>query len=121
MTESQLQIAAMKWLRQQRGPNGLWLAFHVPNEGARGAREGATLQRKGVLAGVSDILIAEPYDNLCGVAIELKRPGQAPTTAQRLFLQAMQDRAWHVGIAESMDDVKALCTGLLNYCARNAR
>lgn len=119
MTETQLQIAAMKWIRAQRGPNGPWLAIHAPNEGFRTAREAGIQKRKGVVAGVPDILILEPYSNRCGIAIELKKPGGKATRAQGLFLRAMFERCWTVGVAEDLITVKMICQDLVNWCRKN--
>ena len=121
MTETQLQIAAMKWIRSQRGPNGPWHAIHVPNEGFRAKKEGAIQLAKGVLRGVSDIHIFEPYNNRCGIVIELKKPGSGaePSPSQRLYLRAMHERCWTVGVAESLLEVKMICQDLVNWCKIN--
>ena len=119
MNETQLQRDAMAWIWTQRGPNGLWLAWHTPNEGYRTPREAAIQKAKGVVAGVPDIIIHEPYNNLCGVAIELKRPGGRLTKAQEIILRAISDRCYHVGVAESLLEVKMICQDLVNWCKTN--
>jgi len=98
MTETQFQIQAMKYLRQ-RGH----LAIHVPNEGYRTKREGAIAKKKGVLPGVSDILVLD-----LGCAIELKTENGVVSRSQDLFLRAVRSVGWTAGVARSMADVEEL-------------
>lgn len=71
------------------------MLFHVPNGGYRHAREGAALERRGVKAGVSDLLLPVPLGGWTGLAIELKRfrSGQ-PTDEQKAWLAALAAAGW---------------------------
>jgi hypothetical protein len=98
MTERQIQIQIVKWLRSERH-----LAIHVPNEGHRSPREAAILKRMGVITGVPDLLVLD-----LGLAIEVKTPKGTLTRSQDLFLQALRAIGWTVGVARSLEDAQEI-------------
>lgn len=65
--------------------------FHVPNEGAKSAKEGAKLKAIGVIAGIPDYICVNPL-----FALELKMPEGRMSTAQK--------------------EIKELWSGKLPYC-----
>lgn len=70
------------------------LVFAVPNGGQRNPKEAKRLVDEGVLSGVSDLFIAEPYGQYHGLFIEMKRSkGGKVSDKQELFM----DRAKHRG------------------------
>lgn len=66
--EDQFQAATYLYINNNY-PMLRRLLFHVPNQGAKNAKEGAKLKAMGVIAGVPDLICLRP---LCG--IELKMP-----------------------------------------------
>lgn len=68
MNEDQFQAATYLYINNNY-PMLRRLLFHVPNQGAKNAKEGAKLKAMGVIAGVPDLICLRP---LCG--IELKMP-----------------------------------------------
>lgn len=98
-TEHALQVAVVKYLRGR----GLTV-LHVPNEGKRGIREAARLQREGVVAGVPDILVMDwpPF------WIELKAPKGRLSAAQIAFGAAAVDLGWGWYVCRSLADVEAV-------------
>jgi hypothetical protein len=98
MTETQFQIQCMKWLRSKGH-----LAIHVPNEGHRTAREASIAKQRGVLPGVSDILVLD-----IGAAIELKVGKGKPSRAQELFIEAVNGCGWTGGFAWTFDEMKQI-------------
>jgi hypothetical protein len=70
--ESDHQIALIQWcatipiLREN--------IFHIPNGGARNAKEGARLKAEGVKSGVSDLFLAYAVYPYHGCWLELKAP-----------------------------------------------
>ena len=109
MTERQIQIKIVKWLRSQKH-----LVIHVPNEGQRGAREGAILKRLGVVAGVPDLLILD-----LGCASEVKTPTGTLTRSQDLFLQALRSVGWTVGVARSLEDAQEIIENARSHSRRH--
>lgn len=87
---------------------------HTPNEGRRGAKQGALLKRSGVKAGVSDVLIYTPpplFPQYRGVAIELKRQdGTASDVSpeQWDWLARLSDLGWIVGVAYGAEDARRM-------------
>ncbi len=100
MTEEQLQIAAIKYLRSL---DLNLLAFHPPNGGYRTKAEGARLKRHGVLAGVSDILVL----NHPGLAIELKTSSGVLSAKQGDFGAAVSALGWTFRVCRSLAEVEA--------------
>ena len=63
--------------------------FHVANERSTTPQAGSILKRKGVLAGVSDLLVMKPSGAWNGLFIELKVKGGKISPAQSKFLESM--------------------------------
>jgi hypothetical protein len=104
-----------------------WWFWHTPNGGNRNTRTAAILKSLGVLPGVSDLIIGEPW--LCHrcegigikkaevcplckgngqgdmVAIELKSPTGRLTASQDEFLKAATARGWLTAVAKSWKDL----------------
>ena len=94
--ERETQTAIIKAIRQ------LGLLFYHVNNGANvGAVAGAIAQGQGVVEGVPDLVVAEPFEFL-GVAyhalyIEVKRPkGGAVADAQTEWATALRNRGYWV-------------------------
>lgn len=76
----------MDWVRSNNLQDFI---FHVANERSASPQAGSLLKRKGVLAGVSDILVMKPSGGFSGLFIELKIEGGKVSPAQKKFLQVM--------------------------------
>ena len=98
--EDQLQIAVMDYIRYQY-PDVL--AIHPANERKTSPQAGALLKRKGVTAGVPDILIFDAMDGYFGLAIELKVGKNKPTEAQKAFMQKLSDNNWKTELCHTFD------------------
>jgi hypothetical protein len=106
--EDRLQIAVMDYLRYQY-PNVL--AIHVANERATSPMQGALLKRKGVTAGVPDVLIFQPkitHNRLeyYGLAIELKVGKNRTTPAQRAILHDFDSSGWQAVVCYSFEEAQ---------------
>ena len=123
MTEDAIQRQVADYLK------GRGLLFtHPPNGSFYGGtyktrmKRGAKMKAHGVSAGVPDILIftrprigdaevvdgVEVYDVGSGMAIELKKPGNYPTPAQREWLKALEEEGWVVAVCRSLEEVQKL-------------
>ncbi len=85
---------------------------HVPNEGKCSPREGARRKRRGVKAGIPDILIFDPppawAGRRVGAALELKTPRGRLTPEQGEWLQYLEARYWVTAIARGADDAREI-------------
>jgi len=119
LTETQESIDFARWLRRRR-----LLFCHVPNEGRRGAREAATLQRMGVSSGVPDFLVfspppkfvlgvvtidgAESYTRARGVGVEMKRArGGRVSATQAKWIADLECVGWVAFAADGSKDAIA--------------
>ena len=114
--EDRLQIAVMDYLRYQY-PNVL--AIHVANERATSPMQGALLKRKGVTAGVPDVLIFQPKVECgklayYGLAIELKVGKNRTTPAQMLILHEFTVSGWAAHVCYSFDEAKEVIDNYLH-------
>jgi len=101
-TEHQEQVILVARIRQfLRGV----LVFAVPNGGKRGKREAARLKAEGVLAGVPDLVIAEPRGGFHGMCVELKREkGGRTSKAQKEVIAGLRARGYHVVVSAGADE-----------------
>ena len=114
--EDSLQIAVMDYLRYQYPQV---LAIHVANERATSPRQGALLKRKGVTAGVPDVLVFEPMFSVSGMyqygglAIELKVGANKPTAKQKELMCRFIDAKWLVEVCYTFDHAKSIIDAYL--------
>ena len=82
------------------------LVFSVPNGGKRGKREAVRLKDEGVLAGIPDLVVAEPRGRFHGLYIEMKRrKGGRVTEEQRDKIRKLRRRGYKVLVGHGVDDV----------------
>ena len=78
MTETQHQIAFIKWSQQpdirKKWPE-LKLMYHIPNERQCTPQQGRMFRLMGVRRGVPDLHLPVPRGRYHGLYIEMKRPG----------------------------------------------
>ena len=102
--EDRLQIAVMRYIKYQYG---YALAIHPANERKTSPIAGAVLKRKGVLRGVSDILIFNPNKTHNGLAIELKVKPNKPTGEQLAFLTKLRAECnWMTAICYTFEEAQ---------------
>lgn len=82
------------------------LIFAVPNGGNRNPREAANLKKEGVLAGVPDLVVAEPRGRFHGLYIEMKRAdGKGATSkAQKDVMARLVERGYAVSVCHGQDE-----------------
>ena len=84
---------------------------HVPNGGARDAKEGARLKKMGVKKGVPDILIFKMTKNFyLGFALELKSKTGKITADQEAWLLSFKAEGWATEVCDNIDDVMRIIT-----------
>lgn len=85
------------------------LIFAIPNGGNRDAKEATGLKREGVLAGVPDLMVAEPRGGFCGLFIEMKRAsGGRVSKAQKDLIAQLRARGYRAEVCEGVDDAFSL-------------
>lgn len=97
--EDRFQIAVAKYLDYL----GLCWA-HPPNGGKRNMFEAVKFKRMGVKAGLPDVLIFEPNDQHCGLAIELKVGKNGQTPNQKAWQAMLEERGWRYAVCKSFDE-----------------
>lgn len=115
MTPEDKNLAyVIAWCRNR----GLY-AWHTENERKRNKAQAAVAKKKGLLAGVADVLIMVPRQPIDGydgpidpnefglvLAVELKMPGEKPRPEQRLFLDLMDASGDGVFVGDGEDAVR---------------
>lgn len=103
-TEHQEQVAFFQWWAVWS--RGLpYLAYAVPNGGARNAVTGAILKREGVMRGIPDIFIDWPRCGYHGLRIELKRrKGGVVSGEQREVIRRMEEVGYKVVVAKGWQE-----------------
>lgn len=114
--EDQELVAVFDWIRAAQGryPE-LALAYHVENERHCTPQQGAWRQRKGVRAGVPDILIDVPNGSYHGLRIELKVGKNTTTDAQRKWLTELNKQGYFAcvcyGAEQAVGTIRAYLEG----------
>ena len=80
------------------------LFFAVPNGGKRGMREAVRLKAEGVLAGVPDLVFAEPRGTHHGLYLEMKRVGGRVSAPQARIIASLLIRGYAAEVAEGVDE-----------------
>ncbi len=108
--EADIQSSCLTWFRLQY-PKLTKLLFHVPNGEKRDKITAAKLQRVGVIAGVSDLILLIPKKGFASLCIEMKTPKGKQSDSQKEW-QAMAELANNKyvicrSIEEFMNEVNA--------------
>lgn len=101
--EDLMQISVMDFVRYHNLDKFI---FHVAGERICSPQAGAKLKRKGVLAGVSDILILKPSKSFSGACIELKTPTGRLSNHQKSFLSLMKEHGYFTAVCRSAREAK---------------
>jgi len=99
-TEDQIHRSIVDYLKLY--PNLLW--FHVPNEGKHKVQYRAKMKRKGVIAGVPDLIFVLPGGRFAGM--ELKREGGFQSPEQRWFESECKKLGAYYQVCRSIEDVQ---------------
>lgn len=79
--------------------------FAIPNGGYRNAREAAKLKREGVLAGVSDLILAIPNKQFDALFIEMKVGSNNQTLNQKSFQKDIEsDSNYKYVVLRTLED-----------------
>lgn len=71
---------------------------HVPNGGKRDALTAITLKRRGVKAGVPDIVLPAPRAGFHGLYIELKAGKNTTTEKQKAWLRYLAEQGYYTAV-----------------------
>jgi hypothetical protein len=107
------QEALFTWAARAKGKHpDLDMLFHVPNGGARDAREGGRLKAQGVRPGVPDIFLDVPRGAFHGLRIELKATRaellRKPTVSddQQAWLARMNGHGYRALVCEGWESAR---------------
>ncbi len=82
------------------------VVFAVPNGGLRNKREAIRLKAEGVLAGIPDLVFAEPRGRYHGLYVEMKRrEGGRVSDEQRDKIKKLRRRGYKVLVGHGVDEV----------------
>ena len=84
------------------------LIFAIPNGGLRDKRTAVKLKAEGVLAGVPDLMIAEPRATYSGLFVEMKRKGGRVSKAQVEVREKLEAKGYRVHVAQGSEEAFAL-------------
>lgn len=94
-SEDALQIECAKFAKKALYLAGEPQVFHhSPNGGNRTQREASKFKMMGVLAGVPDTFLPLKSGEFCGLYIELKKAGGAPSKEQKEFLNSVASEGY---------------------------
>jgi hypothetical protein len=102
-TESNEQIAAMDWLREQH-PHIAEHTMHIGNE-RKASYFAGFIMKKGVLKGASDLFMAWPLNGFHGLFIEVKSKIGKPTLEQKAFIERMRIVGYRAEICYGAEEV----------------
>lgn len=104
MSEHNEQVGLFQMLAYH--PN-LWVAFAIPNGGARHIRTAMKLKEEGVKAGVWDVMIPIPKSKYHGMFLEMKFGKNKLTPEQTKFGKAMAEYNYFCSVAYSAEEAYA--------------
>lgn len=84
-----------------------WL-HHSPNGGKRDAVTGGQMKALGVKPGFPDLVLPVRTLTHTGLVIEMKSDIGRPTPEQKEWLEHFEREQWHVTIARSADEARAV-------------
>lgn len=98
-------MAFFDWVRWQEKKNPLLKTiFHVENERKCTPAQGARRKRKGVRAGIPDIIVPIPRGKYCGLVIELKTKNGKISKEQKEMLTLYEQLGHCIAILYSAEE-----------------
>ena len=84
--------------------------FAIPNGGYRCAKTAGMMKAEGVKSGVWDIAVLVPHErlNLHGLMVEMKRPGEKLSPAQKVWQKRYAKFRYARKVAESFEQFKLI-------------
>ena len=104
-------IKIMDFVRYHKLDDFIW---HCANERVISPQGGALLKRKGVLAGVSDLIVMRPKNGFHGLFVELKVKGGKLSPAQTKFLATMEREGYMARVCWSAQEAIDLLISYLD-------
>lgn len=99
-TEFQEQTRYVKWLKANE-----ILFFAIPNGGSKTVYQRMVHKAEGLIAGIPDILVAEPCGAFHGLFVELKRTrGGVISGEQEIMMAKLKAKGYAVMVAYGCDD-----------------
>jgi hypothetical protein len=99
--------ALIEWARLH--PIASQYLIHNPNEGKRSWREGKKMKEEGLVRGVSDYLLAYPFNGNAGLWIELKRISKSHASEeQKHWIEKMRNVGYKAYFAYGWEHAKEL-------------
>lgn len=95
--ESNIQQAVVQWFRLQYPQ---YVIAAIPNGGFRNAKEAAIMQREGVLAGFSDLIVIAEHNVLF---IEMKTPNGRQSEKQKDFQNKVSKLGFEYMVCRSFE------------------
>lgn len=116
ITEHSLQVTVVAWAMALTGQHPeLACLYAVPNGGKRSRIVGALLKAEGVRAGVPDLCLPVPRCSFAALYLELKRPGNKPTSSQCDMAKLLLANGNAVVWADNFEDA---INWIAMYCGR---
>lgn len=95
--------------------------YHVPNGGQRDIRTAVALKRRGVKAGVPDIVLPAARSEYHGLYIELKIGSNKPSEHQKEYLQYLNEQGYKAVVCYGWHEAMEEVCKYLNKDDRNER
>lgn len=119
--EDSLQIACVHWFKIQYPK---LILFHIPNGGSRSVRinpktgkkyspEAQRFKRMGMLNGVPDLFLSEPFGGFHGLYIEMKSKTGKASNDQKEVQDRLRDRGYKVDQCHTFGDFQKTIRGYL--------
>jgi len=105
-SETHTQIYLVSFLRKIQARGAEFTFFHIPNGGARSAREASVLKMAGVLPGVYDLCFL--YGNRGVAFVEMKSKGGKTSADQKNFGNALDEYGIKNLVIEATDASHAI-------------
>jgi hypothetical protein len=112
-SEARIQADLWAWLNNTYLIRHRCIAFHIPNGGARDAREGASLKAQGVVPGVADLFIGANGKSLF---LEMKTQTGTQSPNQRDWGNRAMLQGFRYEVVRSVQEAKAIITHFLIEC-----
>ena len=110
-SEDSLQIKCAEFAKKALYLAGEPQVFHhAPNGGNRTRREASKFKMMGVLAGVPDTFLPLRSGEFCGLYIELKKAGGAPSPDQKKFLNSVAKEGYLAIVVNDLTTFKEVFT-----------
>ena len=112
-TEEGDQILVVNWFKRKYGEMAAACLHHSPNGGKRGKLAAMRFRSMGVRRGFPDLALYMARHGYCGLAVELKLPGEEPTEDQFAWIARLRDAGWLADWADSIEEAQEIFEGYM--------